>query len=197
MALRPSFHRDGFARENLPPEQEWPVFDFSLPHLRISDPFNCGDWLLDQALSEVAPQKPAIFQGDASWSYAELAAETNRLCHVLTEDLGVVPGNRILLRGGNSRLMFAAWLATMKVGAIAVSTMPMLRALELRQIVEKANIALAICSQDLTGDLEAIRDNSPLRRIVSYGEAGRELENAMAGKPDIFPQFPPVRTMSA
>jgi 2-aminobenzoate-CoA ligase len=190
MALRPSLHRDGFARENLPPEDQWPVFEFSLPQLHIPDPFNCGDWLLDQALSEVAPQKPVIFQGDIVWSYAELAAQTNRLCHVLTDDLGVVPGNRILLRGGNSPLMFAAWLATMKVGAIAVSTMPMLRTLELRQIVEKANIALAICSQDLTGDLEAILDSSALRRIVSYGGTGGELETAMTGKPDAFSAIP-------
>ena len=105
MALHPSQHRDTFARENLPPEDQWPVFEFSLPGLRIADPFNCGAWLLDEALTEAAPQKPAIFQGDTVWSYADLAAQANRLCHVLIEDLGVVPGNRILLRGGNSPLM--------------------------------------------------------------------------------------------
>jgi 2-aminobenzoate-CoA ligase len=190
MALRPSLHRDTFARENLPPEDQWPVLEFSLPQLRIADPFNCGAWLLDDALTEVAPQKPAIFHGDTIWSYAELAAQTDRLCHVLTEDLGVVPGSRVLLRGGNSPLMFAAWLAVMKTGAIAVSTMPMLRARELQQIVEKANVALAICAEDLTGDLEVIRNVSPLRRIISYGGAGRELESAMAGKSGTFSAAP-------
>ncbi|MBS0282440.1 MAG: 2-aminobenzoate-CoA ligase, partial [Proteobacteria bacterium] len=86
MVLRPSQHRDTFARENLPPEDQWPVFEFSLPQLHIPDPFNCGAWLLDDALDDQASQKPAIFQGDTVWSYAELAAQTNRLCHVLTED---------------------------------------------------------------------------------------------------------------
>ncbi len=190
MALRPSLHRDTFARENLPPEDQWPVLEFSLPQLRIADPFNCGAWLLDDALAEIPPHKPAIVQGDTAWSYAELAAQTNRLCHVLTAELGVVPGNRILLRGGNSPLMFAAWLAVMKTGAIAVSTMPMLRARELQQIVEKANVTLAICAEELTGELEAIRGTSPLRRIVSYGGEARELESAMAGKSDQFGALP-------
>src|SRR5689334_20709026 len=143
MALRPSLHADLFARENLPPEAQWPVFEFPLPDLSVSDPFNCGEWLLDRALSGLSPDRPAIFFGDTVWSYARLLAETNRLCHVLTDDLRVAPGNRVLLRGPNSPLMFAAWLAVMKVGAIAVSTMPMLRARELRQIVSKANIELA------------------------------------------------------
>jgi 2-aminobenzoate-CoA ligase len=190
MAIRPSLHRDNFARDNLPPEDEWPVFEFSLPQLQISDPFNCGQWLLDDALTEIAPEKPAIFHEGAVWSYAELAAQTNRLCRVLTQDLGVIPGNRVLLRGANSPLMFAAWLAVMKTGAIAVSTMPMLRARELGQIAEKADIALAICAAELVGELEAVRDASPLRRIICYGGAARELETAMAGKPDTFRAVP-------
>jgi 2-aminobenzoate-CoA ligase len=190
MAIRLSLHRDNFARENLPPEDQWPVFEFSLPELQVSDPFNCGQWLLDDALAEIPPQKPAIFHGETVWSYAELTAQTNRLCHVLTEDLGVVPGNRVLLRGPNSPLMFAAWLAVMKTGSIAVSTMPMLRARELQQIVEKADIALAICAADLTDELEAIRDTSPLRRIVSYGGATGELESRMVDKPDGFRAVP-------
>jgi 2-aminobenzoate-CoA ligase len=186
MVLRPSQHRDSFARENLPPEDQWPVFEFSLPQLRIPDPFNCGAWLLDRALDEQASQKAAIFQGDTVWSYADLAAHTNRLCHVLTDELGVVPGNRILLRGANSPIMFALWLAVMKVGAIAVSTMPMLRSRELQPIVKKAQIALAICSDDLTGDLEVLLGTTPLRRIVAYGGAASELERAMADKPGQF-----------
>ncbi|MBN9544888.1 MAG: AMP-binding protein [Alphaproteobacteria bacterium] len=186
MVLRPSQHRDTFARENLPPEDQWPVFEFSLPGLHIPDPFNCGAWLLDQALDQNASQKPAILQGDTVWSYAELAVQTNRLCHVLTDELGVAPGHRILLRGANSPIMFALWLAVMKVGAIAVSTMPMLRTRELQPIVEKAQIGLAICSADLTGDLETLLGVTPLRRIVSYGGSTGELERAMAGKTDRF-----------
>ena len=95
------------------------------------------------------------FFGDTLWSYAELAAQTNRLCHVLTEDLGVVPGNRVLLRGGNSPLMFAAWLAVMKTGAIAVSTMPMLRARELQPDRGQGAVSRSpLCAEDLIGRAE-------------------------------------------
>ena len=157
-----------------------------LPQLQLSDPFNCGEWLLDQALAGIAPEKPVIFHEGTVWSYADLAAQSNRLCRVLTEDLSVVPGNRVLLRGINSPMMFAAWLAVMRTGAVAVSTMPMLRAYELQRIVDKADIALALCSHDLTGELEAILETSPLRRIVTYGSAAGELEAAMAAKSDRF-----------
>ena len=190
MALRPSLLADSFARENLPPEALWPVFEFPLATLSVPDPFNCGEWLLDGALQDLSPEKRAIFFGDTVWTYGRLAAETNRLCHVLTEDLGIVPGNRILLRGANSPMMFAAWLAVMKVGAIAVSTMPMLRARELRQIATKANIALALCASELTGELEEIRNNSPLKRIIAYDENSGELQAAMAAKPDRFAAVP-------
>jgi 2-aminobenzoate-CoA ligase len=190
MALRPSLHADLFARENLPPEAEWPVFEFTLESLSVPEPFNCGAWLLDRALDAVSPEKPAIIFGDTVWSYGQLAAETDRLCHVLTGKLGVVPGNRILLRGANSPMMFAAWLAVMKVGAIAVSTMPMLRARELRQIVSKARIELALCADDLLGELSPLLGSSCLKRIVTYGDSDGELQAAMAAKPDHFTAVP-------
>jgi 2-aminobenzoate-CoA ligase len=180
--LKPSLHLDRFARDNLPPEETWPEFLFELPELQFSDVLNCGQLLLDDALAQIDPAKPAIFHGDTTWSYAELAAQTGRLCHVLVEDLGVVPGSRVLLRGANSPLMFAAWLAVMKTGAIAVSTMPMLRAIELKQIADKAEITLAICQDDLLDELKAIEASSPLHRIVGY----RELEQRMAAKPETF-----------
>ena len=181
MAIRPSLHSDAFSRRNLPPESQWPIFEFTLAALEIPDPFNCGEWLLDGAL-KVSPNAPAIFFGDQVWSYADLAAMTNRLCHVLTEDFGIDPGNRILLRGGNSPMLFAAWLATMKVGAIAVTTMPMLRAYELRQIVEKAQIGLAICAEDLTAELKPLLSSSPLKRLAAYGDRDGALERAMQNK---------------
>ena len=193
MAIRPSFHVDTFARDNLPPEDQWPVFEFSMSALDVPDPFNCGQWLLEDALAANDPDKPAIFHDGMIWSYGELAAQTDRLCHVLTQDAGIVPGNRVLLRGANAPLMFAAWLAVMKTGAIAVSTMPMLRAHELRQIVEKANITIAICAEELTGELDAVREVTPLRHILSYGGRGRALETAMAAKPDRFSAAPTSR----
>ncbi len=186
MAIRPSLHVDTFARDNLPPEPLWPVFQFNLPGLQVSDPFNCGEWLLDRAIKEVGVDKPAIHSNGTTWSYGELAAQTNRICYALIENYGIVPGNRVLLRGPNSAMMFAAWLAVMKVGAIAVSTMPMLRAFELRQVAEKAKIQVAICAHDLLDELSAIMGASPLRTIISYGNDDCALEKAMRDKPAEF-----------
>ncbi len=186
MAMHPSAHRDTFARDNLPPKSEWPVFEYHLPRLLLPDPFNCGKWLLDDAMAAVAPDKPAIIHKGVVWSYADLSSATNRLCHVLTQDLGVVPGNRVLLRGGNSPMMFALWLAVMKTGAIAVSTMPMLRSRELEQIVDKAQIGLAICEEGLRDELAILENGPVLQRTVTYGGRGAELESLMAAKPADF-----------
>ena len=190
MPLRPSAHQDHFARDRLPPEGDWPLFEFPLPELQLSDPFNCGKWLLDDALAEIDPAKPAICHLDVTWSYADLALHTNRLCHVLVDELGIVPGNRVLLRGANRPIMFALWQAIMKTGAIAFSTKPLLRARELRQIVEKGEIKLAICQEDLTAELDVLMGNSPLERIVAYEGSAHALETMMAAKPGRFEAVP-------
>jgi 2-aminobenzoate-CoA ligase len=186
MTLLPSAHLDTFARDNLPPEDEWPVLTFRLPQLQWPERFNCAEWLLDKALQEIDPGKPAILCGDEAWSYAELSAQTNRICHVLVSDLGIVPGNRVLLRGTNSPMLFALWLAVIKAGAIAVCTMPLLRARELREIVDKAQVRLAICQEDLVDEIKPLLGSPPLDRVVTYGRDTTELERSIRAKPSQF-----------
>lgn len=183
MPLLPSCHVDGFARANLPPEAEWPVLQFPLPSLKWPEHFNCAEWLLDRALDEIDPGKPAVLFRDTVWSYAELAEHTNRFCHALVEDLGIVSGNRVLLRGANSPALYALWLATIKVGAIPVTTMPLLRAKELAETVDKAQIRLALCEEALLGELTPLAGSSALERIVTYGAPASELTRLAGGKP--------------
>lgn len=186
MPLLPSCHVDGFTRASLPPEAEWPVLEFTLPELRWPDRFNCVEWLLDRALTEIDPAKPAVMSRAGVWSYAQLAAEVNRYCHVLSHDLGVVAGNRILLRGANSAALYALWLATIKVGAVPVSTMPLLRSRELAEIVDKAQIRLALCEDALLEELVPQVGTTVLERIVGYGTQTSELERLTRTKPDRF-----------
>jgi 2-aminobenzoate-CoA ligase len=186
MPLLPSCHVDRYTRDHLPPESDWPVLEFSLPSLRWPDRFNCAEWLLDRALVEIDPRKPAVLFNGGAWSYADLAAETDRYCHVLVEDLGVVSGNRVLLRGVNSPALYALWLATIKVGAIPVTTMPLLRTRELHEVVDKAQIALALCEESLFEELRPLVGASALRRVVSYGGSDAELARLAAGKPAQF-----------
>ena len=184
--LRVSAHVDRFAREHLPPPDQWPSLSFDLEALAYPDRLNCGVELLDRAVDEAGPGKTAIVQGDRTWRYGDLAAAANRIAHVLVRDYGVVPGARVLLRGANTPELFAAWLAVMKAGAIAVTTMPMLRAHELRQVVVKARVALALCQHDLTADLAALVGDTPLETVATFGAPGAAIEGLAAGKPDRF-----------
>ena len=159
-------HLDTFVRDRLPPREQWPVFYFDLPELRYPQRLNCASELLDRADANAV----AIRSEAGDWSYAKLRATVDRLCRVLTEDLRLVPGNRVLLRGVNSPMLCAAWLAVVKAGGIVVATMPMLRTRELQTIVDTAQIGLALCDPELLGDLDAVRSaGSPLQRIVTWG----------------------------
>lgn len=190
--LLPSGHKDTFARDHLPPEDRWPVIEFALPELRYPERLNCAAVLLDDAIAEGHAARPAIVQNGASLTYGELAAMTDRFARVLAEDFAVAPGARILLRGENTPAMFACWLAIMKVGAIAVTTMPLLRAAELKPIIAKAQTSLALCSEALMAEVVAARTpGDGLTQVVAYGSPAAELERRAAGKP---PRFTPAAT---
>ena len=187
-----SAHVDRFARDHLPPREQWPVMDFSALPVRYGPQINCAEELLDKRIPEFG-SRPAIIHDDATWTYAELLDQANRIANVLTGDLGIVPGNRVLLRAPNTRMMAACWLAVMKVGAVAVPTMPLLRAKELTYIADKAQVALALCDARLADELEGARERSAhLRDIVYFGtDAAGGLEARMAG---VEPNFKAVNT---
>ena len=176
-------HIDRFVLDNLPPPEQWPKLIFDLPQLRYSRVLNCATELLDLNGRERAGIT-AIRAAEGDWSYGYLLATVNRLCRVLTEDLGVVPGNRVLLRAANSPMLIAAWLAVAKIGAVIVASMPMLRAKELGTLVDKAQIGLGLCESSLEEELEVVRaDGSFLKRVVTWNG---ELESLMRKKPDSF-----------
>src|SRR4029077_2258881 len=108
----------------------------------------------------------------------ELTDWTNRLARALVENYGVRPGNRVLIRSANNPAMVACWLAATKAGAVVVNTMPMLRASELAQIVDKARIALALCDTRLMDELVACaKDSRFLEQVVGFdGTANHDAE---------------------
>jgi 2-aminobenzoate-CoA ligase len=172
-------HVDTFARDHLPPRRQWPRLTSSLPELCYPEKVNCAHLLLDAALAVPGHDKKiALFSEHAAWQWRELKERTDQIANVLVRDLGVVPGNRILLRAPNCPMLVAAWLATLKAGAIAVTTMPMLRAAELGVMAEKASIDHAICDSTLVGELaSAASATGKLRKIMTFGNG--ELEAAM------------------
>jgi len=181
-----SVHFDRFVLDHLPPPQEWPELRFDLPQLRYPQILNCAAELLDLPARE-NPTATAIHTLEAQWSYGRLAALVNRLCRVLTEDLRVVPGNRVLLRAANSPMLIASWLALAKVGAVIVATMPMLRVAELRSVVEKSQASLALSESALVEELDEVRSGGgPLKRIVTWNGKDGELESLARRKQDFF-----------
>ncbi|MGH8138342.1 MAG: AMP-binding protein [Steroidobacteraceae bacterium] len=183
---------DTFARDHLPPVEQWPPLVFSLPELQYPNRINAGAALLDAAVSEGHGNRPALHGTAQSWTYAQLLAVSNRMANVLVQEHGLVPGNRVLLRGPNSPLLAAAWLACLRAGAIAVTTMPMLRAKELGQIVRKAQINHVICESKLTAEVAATAAETGLvKRVVTYD--GSTLDAAMSSQ---AAAFRPVETAS-
>ena len=155
--LAPSSHADTFARDRLPPAQEWPVFLFDRPELQYPVQINCAQELVDRHVAQGWGERIAVHgannQGAFHWTYAQLHSQIDRIAHVLTKDMQLVSGQRLLLRGGNSPMMAACFLAAIKAGLVVVPTMPLLRAAELKQIIDKAQVHAALCDAELAAEL--------------------------------------------
>lgn len=186
MQLSPSVHLDTFCRDHLPSHDQWPEFRFDLPELQYPDRLNCATALLDDTIERLGADRPCLLTPSGErWSYGELQQRANRIAAVLTDDLGVVPGNRVLLRGPNNPDLVACWLGVLKAGAVVVTTMPLLRSLELSTIHSIARIDLALCDTRFLEDLQAAElGGAP---IVAYGGDGDDdLNRTAVGKSGDF-----------
>ena len=190
--MRYTAHLDTFALDRLPPTEEQPEFLFDLPELRFPDRLNCAEDLLDRWVDAGEGNRPCIISPNVAWSYRELQSQANRVANVLVREMKLVPGNRVLLRGTNSPMLAAAWFGVIKAGGIAVGTMPLLRARELRQIVEKAQVTHALCEEGLAQELRMAMGDAPqLSQVRYYGGSNPDgLEAAMAAQPDDFTNVP-------
>jgi 2-aminobenzoate-CoA ligase len=181
--LDPSAHIDSFARDNLPAPELWPAMDYAaLPELAYPRRLNAAVELLDRIVERGFGERPCIRWPGGVWTYAELLDKANRIANVLVGEMGLVPGNRVLLRAANNPLHAACWFAVMKAGGIAVGTMPLLRARELSYVIEKAKVEFAFCDRALCDELESAREKAPtLRRIVHFHDDGTDgLETLIA-----------------
>ncbi len=177
----PTAHVDTFARDNLPPAEQQPEFLFERPELRLPAQLNCAAELLDRHVDEGRGDRVCIRAPGVTWTYAALQDQADRIAHVLVRDMGLVPGNRVLLRAPNNPMLAACWFAVVKAGGIAVGTMPLLRAKELKTIIDKARITHALCDAALADELREAAAGSTLRQLRHFNDDGPEsLEAAMA-----------------
>ncbi|MGQ2905633.1 MAG: AMP-binding protein [Neoaquamicrobium sediminum] len=188
MSLGPSGHVDTFSRDNLPPFDQWP--DLPQQGFDYPDYLNCAVELTDRLVEKGYGDRTALIGNGRRRTYKELSDWTNRLARALVENYGVKPGHRILIRSPNNPAMVACWLAATKAGAVVVNTMPMLRAGELAKIVDKAEIALALCDTRIKDELVACaKDSRFLKQVVGFdGTANHdaELDRAALDKPVTF-----------
>jgi 2-aminobenzoate-CoA ligase len=191
--LGPSAHTDSFARDNLPPAEQWP--DLPQAGFDYPDYLNAGVELTDRLVEKGFGDNVALIGNGRRRTYKELSDWTNRLAHALVADYGVKPGNRVLIRSANNPAMVACWLAATKAGAVVVNTMPMLRAGELSKIVDKAEITIALCDTRLMDEMVACaKDSAFLKQVIGFdGTANHdaELDRAALNKPV---RFEAVRT---
>ena len=182
--MTPSAHLDSFARDNLPPRAQWPDFLFDLPELKYPDRINCAVDLLDHWIATGHGDRPCLISPAESLSYAQLAERVNRIANVLTRDLGLLPGHRVLLRGPNSPMMVAAYLAVIKAGGVVVATMPLLRAKEIAYPITKAKTRLAFCDHRLADEMEkTLPLAGELERVVYWGSGRPDALEALMAKP--------------
>ena len=167
MWLSPSAHIDTFCRDRLPPQDQWPEFLYDLPQLRYPERLNCAAELLDATAAREGEDRPCLRSPAETWTYGETVRRTNQLAQVLTEDFGLQPGNRVLLRGPNSPWLAAAWLAVIKAGGVALTTMALLRAREIATIVGLTEPSLALCDYRFAADLAA---GAPELTTIRYGD---------------------------
>jgi 2-aminobenzoate-CoA ligase len=183
-----SAHTDTFTRDSLPPPAQWP--QMPLAGFDYPEELNAGVELTDRLVGRGFGDNTALIGNGRRRTYKELSDWTSRIAHALVEDYGVRPGNRVLIRSANNPAMVACWLAATKAGAVVVNTMPMLRAGELGKIVDKAEIALALCDTRLMDELVACAKSSRfLKKVIGFdGTANHdaELDRIALSKPVRF-----------
>jgi 2-aminobenzoate-CoA ligase len=164
--MRMSAQQDRFVHDRLPPRSQWPELRYDRPEFQFPDRLNLALELLDKAQAKGFGDRPLLRSSRITLSYSAVQDRVDRICRVLTEDLGLVAGNRVLLRGGNSIGLALGWLAVVKAGLIAVATMPLLRARELGDIIDKAQPVAALCDIKLLEELELARADRPVLATV-------------------------------
>lgn len=174
MPLSTSAHVDTFTRDHLPPAHLWPTIEFTTPELQYPDRLNAATELIDVPASAFGADRPALRTPSGEiWSYGELLTRTNQVAQVLTEDLDLVAGQRVLLRSPNNPWTVAAWLGVLKAGGVVVTTMAALRARELAPIVERTRPSVALVDHRCAEDVYAVRDSThPTLSVVEYGGTG-------------------------
>jgi 2-aminobenzoate-CoA ligase len=181
--LARSAHVDSFCRDNLPPEADWPKLCLDHPDVQYPDRLNVAVALLDDTVARLGADRTCLLTDGERWTYGDLLQHASQVAHVLTEDLGLVPGQRVLLRGPNNPWLFACWFGVLKAGGVVVATMPLLRASELTTLIGLTKPSVLLCDHRFADALAAAAAGTPL---LTFGAVGDDLTQRATAKPGTF-----------
>lgn len=181
--LARSAYPDTFCQDNLPPEADWPQLLLDRPDLQYPDRLNAAVALLDDTTATLGADRTCLLTDAGRWTYADLLERASQVARVLTEDLGLVPGQRVLLRGPNNPWLFACWFGVVKAGGVVVATMPLLRTSELTTLIGLTRPTVLLCDHRFSADLAAA---APGMQLLTFGAADSDLARRTAGKPGTF-----------
>ena len=179
-------YKDNFTYKHLPNKELQPDYLLELPQFQHPEILNCVERLLDSHIENGNGAAVCIRTFEETWTYNDLYEKANQIAHVLVDDLGLVSGNRVLLRSANNPIMVACWFAIIKAGGIVVATMPLLRSKELTTIIDCAEISIALCDNDLAEEMNLV-ESKFLKHKSFYRNS--DLEAKMASKPTFFTNY--------
>ena len=178
-------HIDTYARAQLPPRELWPTLEFTLPELQYPEWLNCAVELLDRNVERGMGERVAFRVQGGTCTYGELLQLTNRIANALVTEHKLLPGQRVLLRAPNNLMLVACWLAVLKAGGIVVCTMPLLRARELRFIIDHARVNLSLCDDRFADELTQVSDAVVLFSKLENSEAPESFQNVRTAAEDV------------
>jgi 2-aminobenzoate-CoA ligase len=181
--LARSAHVDTFCRDNLPPQAEWPHLDRSHPDVQYPERMNAAAALLDETVARFGADRTCLLTDSERWTYGDLLERASQVAHVLTDDVGLIPGQRVLLRGPNNPWLFVCWFGVLKAGGVVVATMPLLRTSELTTLTGLTRPAVLLCDHRFADDLAAA---APITPLLTFGGPDDNLNRRAATKPGTF-----------
>lgn len=184
-------YEDNFAHDHLPPDDLQPNYIWDHEDFQFPDNLNCVNKLLDDHIKGGFGNSIAVRTFDSTWTYQDLYEKANQIAHVLVDDLGLVSGNRVMIRSANNPMFVACWFAILKAGGIVVATMPLLREKELTVMIDSAEISHVLCDIRLIEALSEVK--SPfLKQVCAFDGSDEKLstlEKLMLSKPKIFQNY--------
>lgn len=170
-----TYYQDSFAEDRLPNKNLQAQYTYTdLPQFKCPEVLNCADYLLDRHIREGRGDSPCLRTFDEVWTYQDLFNKANQIAQLLQHDLDFIPGNRVLIRSANNPMMVACWFGVIKAGGIVVATMPLLRAKEIKTIVDCAEISHVLCHADLAEEMQLV-DSPFIKHLTYFGNADFDL----------------------